>query len=194
MLISILDKFLKGAEIYPYVKNYYSKNQFEVLLKQLKEKFNSVETSSTARVLDAVSILLGFCQNHRNFKHQPVFLLEKNSNASPFDLKSGVKIDEQGYQLLTTPLFKFLVKSLGRNKNKLAATAQTYLARGFRQILEKVRKNKKIPIFWAGGMANNKIMTDELVKIGVIKNKILQSGDASLSFGQIICCLLTHAA
>ena len=56
MLISILSKFADKKDVYNFVKKYYSRNQFEVLYNQLQGRFNCQETSSTARVLDAVAV------------------------------------------------------------------------------------------------------------------------------------------
>jgi len=187
MLISILSKFLKKKEIYSYLKKYYSQNEFELLFNQLKENFNCQEASSTARILDAVSILLDFCPNQRTFKHEPAFLLEKNSTLPYSDLKPEVYLDKDNkYQLLTTPLFQYLIKNLNRDKKRLAATAQIYIAKGIWEILKKIRLNKTIPIFFAGGISNNKIISQYLERQGVIINKIIPRGDAGISFGQII--------
>ncbi|HBR71725.1 MAG TPA: hypothetical protein DEA27_02870 [Candidatus Moranbacteria bacterium] len=94
MIISILSKFLSKNKIYNLIKNHsrnhgrelvsnfgkiYSKTEFEILYNQLNQNFNCVETSSTGRILDAVSLLLGFCGNERKYKHEAITLLEANS-------------------------------------------------------------------------------------------------------------------
>lgn len=90
MLISILSRFkIKNQEeikdfIYKFIKKYYSRNQFKLLFNQLQQNFNCQETSSTARILDAVSVLLGFAKNQRNYKHEPIDLLEKKFYFSLF--------------------------------------------------------------------------------------------------------------
>ena len=65
MLLSILNNFLEKDGVSKYLKKYYTKNQFELLYNQLQQKFNCQETSSTGRVLDAASVLLGFSKNKR---------------------------------------------------------------------------------------------------------------------------------
>lgn len=187
MLISILAKFLEKEKIYRYIKKHYSKNQFELLYSQLRQNFNCQETSSTARVLDAVSILLGFCKNQRNFKHEAVFFLEKNSGIPFSDLRPRIYTDKNGiYLLSTSALFKYLIKNIRENKKRLAATGQLYIAEGIWKILEKTGDSGKTPIFFSGGMSNNKIFSSYLEKKRVITNKIIPRGDAGLSFGQII--------
>ncbi len=206
MLIGILDKFLDKKEIHARVKKYYSKNEFELLYNQLRQNFNCQETSSTGRILDAASVLLGFCKNKRNYKHEPIDLLEKNSN-KPYSLKPVI----ENNILMTTPLFEYLIKNLSKDKKRLAATAQMYLAEGLHGIIKQCHpelaspvrptardsgsNKKKIPdqvrndnpeIFFAGGIANNKIISDYLESRGVYTNKKVPRGDAGLSFGQIV--------
>ena len=68
----------------------YTKNQFELIYNQLIQNFNCLETSSTGRILDAVSLLLGFCKNERKYKHESIDFLEKNSTIPYLDLKPKI--------------------------------------------------------------------------------------------------------
>ncbi len=187
MLISILDKFLEKDDVCKFVKKYYSRNQFELLYNQLQQNFNCQETSSTGRILDAVSILLGFAENKRNYKHEPIDLLEKNS-AKPY---KNLELRIRNQELSTTHLFQYLTKNLNKDKNCLAATAQLYLAEGLYKICQ--RPKFKGQIYLGGGIANNKIISSYLKSKGAITNKKIPRGDAGLSFGQIIYYLLTNS-
>ncbi len=222
MLISILDKFsifnfqfsnksqfsifkTKKDFIYSFVKKFYTCNQFELLYNQSQNNFNCVETSSTGRILDAVSILLGFAKNERNYKHEPIDLLEKNS-ASPYpNLRPKITFNFQlsTFNLLTTPLFEYLIKNINKDKKRLAATAQLYIAQGLHKIIKKNIHNTKYAMpntFLAGGISNNKIIssyfnakgTSANKKIYPVKSKFnrVPRGDAGISFGQIIYYLL----
>ncbi|MBU4216702.1 hypothetical protein L6270_00950 [Candidatus Parcubacteria bacterium] len=186
-LIAILNNFLSKAEVFKSVKKYYSRNEFELLFNQLQERFNCVETSSTGRVLDAVAVLLGFVGNKSNFKHEPIRLLEENSTV-PFDIDPEIFFDknEQMFVVKTTPLFQYLIKNIQQDKKRLAATAQLYLAKG----LFAVAKQEKKKIFFAGGMADNKIMSEYLETNDVFVNKQVSRGDEGLSWGQICYYLL----
>lgn len=181
MLIGILSKFLDKDPVYDFVKKYYNKNQFEVLNNQLQQKFNCEETSSTGRILDAVSLLLGFCENQRGYKHEPITLLEKNSTIPYDDLPLEVLKSANGCYLLTTNLFKYLIKNINKDKKRLAATAQLYIAKGFHALIPKSNHN----IYFAGGMANNKIIADYLKSKGVRVSEHVPRGDAGISLGQI---------
>ncbi|MDO8507868.1 MAG: hypothetical protein Q7S53_04880 [bacterium] len=183
MIISILGKFMKKDEAYEFVKEYYDKNEFELLWNQHKEGFNCLETSSTGRVLDAVSVLLGFSGNEREYKHAPIENLEKNSG-KPYEIEPEARGVDGTFELQTTPLFEYLINNLDKDKERLAATAQMYLAKGLWDICQK-RGGKK-QIFFAGGVANNKIISEYLVSKGVIVSREIPRGDAGISLGQIV--------
>ena len=187
MLISALDRLLDKKEIYQFVKKYYSSNQFELFYNQLQTRFNCQETSSTARALDTVSILLGFSDNRRDEKHGPVLALEKNST-QPYKLQPKIIFDdkEKKYILLMTPLFKYLLKNIGKDKKRLAATAQLYIAKGLAKLAKSGMEEGEYDYYFAGGMADNKIMAEFLSFKGFYLNKKIPRGDAGISFGQII--------
>jgi hydrogenase maturation protein HypF len=181
MLIGILAKFLPKAEIYKHTKKYYAKNKFELIYNQLKQNFNCLETSSTGRILDATSLLLGFCKNERKYKHEPISLLETHSKKPYADIEPKIIFSQDKKILSTTFLFEYLIKNLHRDKKRLATTAQLYIAKGFHKI---IKKNISMT-FIAGGVANNKIISDYLISQGAYANKTIPRGDAGLSFGQI---------
>jgi hydrogenase maturation protein HypF len=211
ILISILNKFMSKDGIFKRVKKYYSKNQFELLYNQLQNNFNCQETSSAGRILDAVSILLGFSKNERNYKHEPIDLLEKNSTVPYNNLKPKIaKIYNKesrtclpvgkviNYELCSTYLFEYLIKNINKDKKRLAATAQLYIAEGLYEIIKK-NHNSKFMIhdsYLAGGLANNKIILayfkSKNKKNNPVKPKFnrVPRGDAGISFGQIIYYLL----
>ncbi|MFZ2193691.1 MAG: hypothetical protein WAV31_05595 [Candidatus Moraniibacteriota bacterium] len=193
MLIGVLSKILSNKEIYPFIRKYYTRNQFELLYNQLSQNFNCQETSSTGRILDAVSLLLGFCNNERKHKHEPINLLEKNSTVPYSDLIPKIIFDEKEkiYILQTTPLFKYLIKNINKDKKKLAATAQLYIAKGLYEIIKlKTKSQKPETFFISGGISNNKIISSFLESKGAYVNKKIQRGDAGLSFGQVVKYLL----
>lgn len=195
MLISILSKFMSKEEVFLIIKAYYSKNEFELLWNQLQQEYNCIETSSTARILDAVSLLLGFSQNKRSYKHEPIDKLEKNSSLTYDKLHTKIQISDSKYILPTTPLFKYLIKNLHTDKQRLAATAQSYIANGLWSIIEEYKKNNNhsFDVFFSGGMANNHILSSILASKGIYLNKKIPRGDAGISFGQITCFLLTNS-
>lgn len=209
MLIPILLNFLSKKEVLAIVEKYYTENEFEVLYVQWKQNFNCLETSSAGRILDAVSILLGFCQNQRDLKHQATILLEKSSTRPYLNIKPKIEIikddliynsqfsipnkfSKKYYKLNTTFLFEFLLKNINRDKTRLAATAQLYLAGGLSEIINKFTAEKTPPVFVSGGLSKNKIISDYFHRQGFYQTQIIPCGDAGLSFGQIIYYLLSE--
>ena len=187
MIISILSKFLPKEKVYLHIKKYYTKNEFELLYNQLQQNFNCQKTTSTGRILDAVSVFLGFADNKRDFKHEAAKLLEKNST-SPCKIAPKIIFSkkEKKHILSTTPLFEYLNKNITKDRKKLAATAQQYIAEGFWKIVLKESRGKKLPAFFAGGMANNKIISSYLENQGVYVAKKIPRGDEGIAFGQIV--------
>jgi hydrogenase maturation protein HypF len=197
MLLAILAKFLSKQEVFVFIKKYYSSSEFEVLWNQLQQNFNCLETSSAGRILDAVSLLLEFCDNQRNYKHEAVELLEKNSTTPYLDIKPIIaEISPTNYQLQTADLFRYLIQNLHQDKSRLAATAQYYLAQGLCNIIEKNHTStdsKQPPIIHAaGGITNNPIIADYFISKNISLNQKIPRGDAGLSFGQIFWFLLTN--
>jgi len=175
MLFSILRNFFSLEETKKFMQNTFDDKTLSLLDKQLGERYNAPVTSSTGRILDAVSFLLNFC-GERTYDGRPAMLLEANSS-TPYDVAPIIKDNV----LMTTPLFQYLVNNLDKDKNKLAATAQFYLARGFHEIASKFGK----PIVWSGGVAYNKIMTEYMLENDVLTHKKIPAGDGGISFGQI---------
>ena len=219
VLLGILNKLIKKEEIYPFVKKFYSKNEFELLYNQLQNNFNCLETSSTGRVLDAVSVLLGFSKNERKEKHGPTYALEKNSTIPYLDLKPKITKDATGQYILDTSyVINYVISALGgsasggnylhkKDKKRLAATVQLYLAEGLHEIIQKdntlplplysggdvptyssgQRGFRTLPIiFFSGGLAQNKIISNYLESRGAYAAKTIPPGDAGLSFGQVV--------
>jgi hydrogenase maturation protein HypF len=206
--------------VFSFVKLYYSRNEFELLYNQLEQNFNCIETSSAGRILDAVSFLLGFCKNKRAYKHESIFLLEANSTKPYIDIKpriesiesnsisnfqpclpagrfpisnqfSMTKIPKKYFILNTTYLFEYLIQNLHKDKRRLAATAQLYIAQGLYEIIQKqhrLRTTNHGPrtVFASGGLTNNKIISRYFTSKNIYLNKNIPRGDAGLSFGQIM--------
>ncbi len=171
MAASILFKFLDEKE----AGNLISLPNLGALRKVWEDRFNSPMTTSCGRVLDAASALLGFSKE-RTFEGSPAILLEKNST-KPYDLQPKFK----GDTLLTTPLFEWLVENIGRDRARLGATVQLYLAEGLQSIAAKMKKQ----IIFSGGCAYNTIMTSFMLGKGVGVSTRIPAGDGGIAFGQV---------
>jgi hydrogenase maturation protein HypF len=180
MLLSILTKFLDKKDVWRIMKKFYSQKEFELLYNQLQENFNCFATTSTGRVLDAASVFLGFCLK-RTYEGEPAMKLEANSSIPYSDLKSMIIKQKDRWILKATPIFEYLIKNNQRDKKRLAATVQLYLAQGLLKIAQKYKK----PIVFSGGVAYNRIITSYFLKHGVLVNQQVPAGDGGISFGQI---------
>lgn len=175
MLFGILKNFLGLNEIEKIIGDKYSGKEYQILNQQYENQINSPITTSCGRILDAATALLDLC-DERTYDGRPAMLLEAHSSES-FGFAPIIKDNV----LLTTPLFEYLVNNLNKDKARLAATVQQYLAEGFYQIAQQYNK----PIVFSGGCAYNRIMTTYLTNQSVLLNKKIPAGDGGISFGQI---------
>ncbi|MEM4397727.1 MAG: hypothetical protein QW757_03845, partial [Candidatus Woesearchaeota archaeon] len=85
-----------------------------------------------------------------------------------------------------------------KNKKKLALTTHVYLAKGMLKIANNyinnfIQKNfkypktnnKKIPILFSGGVANNSIITSIMLEQNVLINEKVPCGDGGICLGQV---------
>ncbi|MEM3374531.1 MAG: carbamoyltransferase HypF [Candidatus Woesearchaeota archaeon] len=201
MLFSILTKFLDFSEIMK-TEIFKKKEEKEYLLlyNAIKQNFNLIKTTSTGRILDSVSALLDLC-DYRDYDGRPALLLEsfayENFLKNEFyEFEPIIYELNNKYVLMTTPLIKFIYENLKKdnsikNKKKLSLTTHIYLARGMLKIIDKFiqknfnnKKNKKIPILFSGGVANNSIITSIMLENNVLINERLPCGDGNICLGQ----------
>jgi hydrogenase maturation protein HypF len=163
------------------------KKEIELMLEQIRSGKVPL-TSSTGRIFDAVSALLGACYN-RSYEGEPAMLLESiAANGEDINIMPQIK-DE----ILDTT---FLLDFIYNNRNKfrikdLAYSAHSYLARGLGEIAAHAATCKGIKtIGFSGGVAYNKIFTkvlDEEIRRQGLK-LLLQTrvppGDGGISIGQ----------
>ncbi|MBN1502362.1 carbamoyltransferase HypF [Candidatus Woesearchaeota archaeon] len=176
MLFGILSKILNKKALIEL--RLFEEKEAALYLKILKENFNTHYTTSAGRILDAVAALLGLCEI-RTYDGRPPMILESTAT-EPLELDPVLKRAKGKTILMTTPLVKFLIKNLHKDKGRLAATAQTYLARGMLEIAKSAGK----PIVFSGGVAYNRMISSYMMKNGVLVNKEIPSGDGGICYGQ----------
>jgi len=174
MLYAILSRFLSHKECKRYVTG-FTDEELGILRSQLKQRLNCPVTTSCGRILDAAAALLDLC-HERSYEGRPAMLLDAHATRA-YDLEPVI----EGNVLMTTPLFRFLVENREKESSRLAATVQTYLARGLHAIAAAFGK----PITFSGGCAYNRSMTAYMVKQGVFVNEQVPCGDGGISFGQV---------
>ncbi|MEI6294057.1 MAG: carbamoyltransferase HypF [Methanomicrobiales archaeon] len=175
-----------------------------VLAKQLGQEVNVTDTSSTGRVLDAVSALLGLCRE-RTYDGEPAMKLESAAclgTATPWDLQF---ITTNGAEVLSTrslcrEAFNQLKRTAPVDRQgvyDIAASFQYNLARGIATIaINAAGETGLEDIALSGGVAINSAIRntirDEIVKSGYnyVVNREYPLGDGCISYGQCICAAM----
>ena len=178
MLFGILSKILDEKKLINY--RLFSKKESDIYLRVLKNKKNLLYTSSVGRVLDSTAALLGICDK-RTYDGRPAMLLESLAT-KPLDFEPIINRQKSKKILQTTPLFNFLLKNIDKDKGRLAATTQMYIAKGLYKIARE--ENKKLPIVFSGGVAYNSMISEYMMKNNVLFNKEIPCGDGGICYGQ----------
>ena len=179
MLFGILSKLLDENELIKL--GLFDEQESRLYLKVLENNFNVPITTSSGRILDAVSALLGFC-DRRTYDGRPAMILESVAT-KPYDFEPVISNKNGKSVLMTTSLFEFLLNSINKDKGRLAATAQMYLAKGFFEIA-KQKAGNEVPIVLSGGVAYNRMISEFMMKNDVIVNKDVPCGDGGICYGQ----------
>lgn len=179
MLFGILSKLLDENELIKL--GLFDEQESRLYLKVLENNFNVPITTSSGRILDAVSALLGFC-DRRTYDGRPAMILESVAT-KPYDFEPVISNKNGKSVLVTTSLFEFLLNSINKDKGRLAATAQMYLAKGFFE-MAKQKAGNEVPIVLSGGVAYNRMISEFMMKNDVIVNKDIPCGDGGICYGQ----------
>jgi len=204
MLLSILYKAI-GDDAFEYIKtyNFFSEKELNILKFQIKKKINCPKTTSTGRVLDAISALLNICLK-KTYDGEPSIRLEplatqykKNMTGEIETISPKIKNNILNTTYLIKKSYEMLLN--GENKEKIAYLAHIYIAEGMFKIAEKIAKKYGIEsIGITGGVAYNRIITEHIIKnakkegYNFLQHKRVPSGDGGISFGQGISYLLTQ--
>ncbi len=179
MLFGILSKLLDENELIKL--GLFDEQESRLYLKVLENNFNVPITTSSGRILDAVSALLGFC-DRRTYDGRPAMILESVAT-KPYDFEPVISNKNGKSVLMTTSLFEFLLNNTNKDKGRLAATAQMYLAKGFFEIA-KQKAGNEVPIVLSGGVAYNRMISEFMMKNDVIVNRDIPCGDGGICYGQ----------
>jgi hydrogenase maturation protein HypF len=184
--VDVRDWLLQNKQHFPH-----GENEIQVILHQLENGHNIIETTSCGRVLDAVSAVLGICCE-RTYEGEPAIKLESAALKGKDVLKLNPVIKSD--TLETTQL----LLEIFENKEKhcaadLAYSAHVYLAKGLATLaVEKALENNVKTVGFSGGTACNEILVSCMRKIveeaglRFIAHKVVPPGDGGLSFGQAV--------
>jgi len=178
----------------------WTDTELGVLKKQVASGFNVATTTSTGRVLDAASALLGCCRE-RTYDGEPAMKLESaaaGGNAEPWDLSFSTV---NGCEVLSTrSLMKTALARLQepgandlRQVRSIAASFQFNLARGIAALAIHAAEREGFgSVAVSGGVAYNhavrETIREEIRMRGYecIINADYPLGDGCVSFGQCV--------
>ncbi|MDI6884525.1 MAG: carbamoyltransferase HypF [Hadesarchaea archaeon] len=203
MVAGILWGQLERAELERVLDEYCAsgfkrgKREIAVVLRQLERDLNVFWTSSCGRVLDAVSCLLGTC-DERTYEGEPAIKLEAaaaQGNAREVKLDPTIEKIDGKPTLDTSKLLLDILSGLRARvpRKHLAAAAQLAVARGLASIAVDAASSSGIKTVGAsGGVFYNRAITVavrreiEGAKLKFVRHETLPPGDGGISVGQAI--------
>ncbi len=177
----------------------WSQSDLRILNQQVSRRFNSVETTSTGRILDAAAALLGICRQ-KTYDGEPAMKLESVAWGVKPELWSLSFSNNEGCRILNTPsLLKIArdeyIRSGGdaRVIRKIASSFQYNLARGIAQLAtDAADGGGYTKVALSGGVSYNeairKTIAEEVYARGMelVINTDYPLGDGCISYGQCV--------
>lgn len=181
------------------MKSFRNEREIDIVLKQVERRFNTPETSSTGRVLDAISSILDIC-HERTYEGEPALMLEAHASMGRANVEIPVvikKLDNR-YVLDTTELLDAVLLAKGDHRHEdIAASAQKALAEGLVDIAIRVARMKGIDsIGISGGVAYNDAIVRHIKEKAVeegyrfFTQRRVPCGDGGISLGQAVMAAL----
>ncbi|HJJ43392.1 MAG TPA: carbamoyltransferase HypF [Methanocorpusculum sp.] len=173
----------------------WSDTALRVLAQQTEKRFNTPVTTSTGRVLDAASALLGLC-GERTYDGEPSMMVEAYAArgvVQPMEIEFGFL--EGRDILLTSSIIREGMEMLndGICVEDIAASIQTALAKGIAQLaLFGVQKTGIQTAALSGGVAINRSIRETIIEtlreagVQCITNPRYPFGDGCVSCGQVV--------
>jgi hydrogenase maturation protein HypF len=172
----------------------YGSQEVDVVAQQLRENFNITQTSSTGRVLDAISAALGIC-GERTYEGECAMKLESAAYNGDEKVTIPVKIKKNnGLDVLDTSKILFSVldeKLSGEKINDIALAGQKAVSVGLAELaIIAADKTGVNVIGGSGGVFYNEAISTsiknavESAGYTFIQHKNSCAGDGSVSLGQ----------
>ncbi|PWR75190.1 carbamoyltransferase HypF [Methanospirillum stamsii] len=177
----------------------WTEQDLTILEKQVSRRFNTAVTSSTGRVLDAASALLGICRK-KTYDGEPAMRLESFAHGTTPEVWEIPIVRINNAEVLdTSRLLKTACDLYTKNisdtnaTRKIAASIQYNLARGIAGIACNAATNAGITkIALSGGVAYNEMIRNTIQctvqerGYELVINRDMPLGDGCISFGQCV--------
>jgi hydrogenase maturation protein HypF len=184
-------QILGSAEISPSQK--ISADMLDTLVKAGNRRINTVKSTSTGRVLDAIAVALGICTQN-SYDGECPMKLEAVARKSDIQLEMEFNKSDYGSVLDTTHLLLQIIelKDKGVSRPELAYAAQYSIGQGLAEIACQVAQEEGIlHVGFSGGVAVNRIFTQSVAKhiqknnLVPILHSLVPPGDGGISVGQV---------
>ena len=189
----------------------YKETELKTLISQFEKANNRFPseniplTSSTGRIFDVVSYLLG-ASYVKTYRGEPAMKLEGlASRGNPENIKFEINIDDvKGKAIIDTSKLTLDIINLLKDKKKrpidIAAKFHVELALAFSKVAKEIAKLKGIDkIGLTGGVAYNLLFAKTIKKdiklegFEFLEHNLVPPGDAGISTGQLIGGLFQHS-
>jgi hydrogenase maturation protein HypF len=185
------------------MRGFRNEREIDMILRQIERRFNTPETSSTGRVLDAISSILDIC-HERTYEGEPALRLEALASGGMANVEIPIvikKLDNR-YVLDTTALLDAVLLAKGEHRHEnIAASAQKALSEGLVEIAIRVARMKGIDsIGISGGVAYNdaivRHMKERTAEEGFrfFTQCRAPCGDGGISLGQAVMAAFSPGA
>ncbi len=200
MVMAMLNDYYNPDDLKELMENQYvdyfkyGAKEIDLVLKQLQKGFNIQQTTSTGRVLDAISAALGIC-GERTYEGECAMKLESSAYYGEDIIDIPVEItNDGGMDILDTSQMLISVldaKKSGTRVPDIACSAQRAVAEGLAKLGIKAADKTGVNVIGGtGGVFYNeaisKTIKDVVTENGYefIQHKNTCAGDGSVSLGQ----------
>ncbi len=191
---------LMKKDYLPYFK--HGEQEINLVAQQLEKGFNISETTSTGRVLDAISTLLHIC-GERTYEGECSMKLESVAYKGKDNLEIPIKIGKfEGRDVLnTSSIILYVLDKLkaGKKINDIALAAQKAVSTGLAELAIKTADRTGVEVIGgSGGVFYNEAISlniknrVESAGYRFIQHKNSCAGDGSVSMGQAAVAALKY--
>jgi hydrogenase maturation protein HypF len=208
MLMAMVHHHFSRDELTKLMKRDYidyfqhGEQEVELVARQLERDFNITATTSTGRVLDAISAALKIC-GERTYEGECAMKLESVAFEGKDQLELTLRIRKsKGMDILDTSslLMSVLEQKLeGMNIPDIACSAQQAVARGLAKLAIKSADKSGVNVIGgSGGVFYNEAISMTIKKeiedagYDFIQHKNSCAGDGSVSLGQAVVAALKY--
>ena len=181
---------LKNIAIKNNLEFKHGEKEIDVVLQQLEKGVNVPVTTSTGRVLDSVSAVLGLC-HYRSYDGEPAMKLDSAGNEGK-QLDFPISIKDSVLDTTEILVHALSLKEDGKRVEDIAFSAEAAIAEGLAKIAAKEAKKRGIDFIGiSGGVAYNDVIVrkaSEIVKnsgLKFVQHQEIPPGDGGISIGQV---------